>query len=104
MKAMPGFAVIYRWRLKPGKEEQFIDAWVRITQLYVEHRGGLGSRLHKGPDGIWYAYAQWASADARTAAFAGPSLDADAGSRMRDAIAESFDEIVLRPVADLLQH
>lgn len=103
MSEMPGFAVIYRWRLKPGMEAQFVEAWSRITELYVAHRGGLGSRLHKGPDGIWYAYAQWASAEARTAAFAGPSLDADAAARMRAAIAESFDEIVLQPVADLLQ-
>jgi Antibiotic biosynthesis monooxygenase len=100
---MPGFAVIYRWRLKPGLEAQFVDAWTRITELYVAHRGGLGSRLHKGPDDIWYAYAQWASAEARTAAFAGEPLDPVARGLMRDAIEVSFDEIVLEPVADRLQ-
>jgi len=74
----------------------------RITELYVARRGGLGSRLHKGPEGIWYAYAQWPSAEAREAAFAGGSLDAEAGLRMREAIAESFGEIALEPVSDLL--
>jgi len=99
---MPGFAVIYRWRLKPGKEVQFIEAWSRITVLYVAHRGGLGSRLHKGPDDIWYAYAQWPSAEARTAAFVGESPGAEARQHMREAVAESFEEIVLEPVADHL--
>ncbi len=102
MKEMPGFAVIYRWRLKPGLEAQFVEAWTRVTELYVAHRGGLGSRLHKGPDGVWYAYAQWRSAEAREAAFTGEPLDREAGIRMREAIAESFDEIVLEPVADRL--
>lgn len=102
MSGLPGFAVIYRWRLKTGMEAQFVEAWSRITELYVAHRGGLGSRLHKGPDGIWYGYAQWPSAKVRSAAFAGESLDAVARDRMYEAVAESFEEIVLEPVADYL--
>ena len=102
MKGMPGFAVIYRWRIKAGMEAQFVEAWSRITELYVAQRGGLGSRLHKGPDGIWYGYAQWPSAETRSAAFAGESLDPVARDRMRAAVAESFDEIALEPVADYL--
>ena len=99
---MPGFAVIYRWRLKPGLEAQFVQAWSRITELYLAHRGGLGSRLHRGPDGLWYGYAQWPSAEARTAAFAAEPLDTEALNRMRDAVLESFEEIALEPVADYL--
>lgn len=99
---MPGFAVIYRWRLKPGMEAQFVEAWSRITELYVAHKGGLGSRLHKGPDGVWYGYAQWPSAEARATAFAADSLDPLARDRMRAAVAEPLDEIVLEPVADYL--
>ncbi len=102
MSGMPGFAVIYRWRLKAGMEAQFVDAWSRMTELYVAHRGGLGSRLHKGPDGIWVAYAQWPSAQARAVAFAGESLDPIAGVRMREAVAEAFEEILLESVADYL--
>lgn len=99
---MPGFAVIYRWRLKAGMEAQFVRAWSRITELYVAHRRGLGSRLHKGPDGIWVAYAQWPSAQARIAAFAGESLDPIASALMREAVEEAFDEMLLEPVADYL--
>ena len=58
--------------------------------------------MHKGPEGIWYAYAQWPSAEVRRAAFEGPALDVSARDCLREAIAESFDEIVLEPVADLL--
>lgn len=101
MSTGPGFAVIYRWRLKDGMEAQFIEAWSQITRLLREQRGSLGSRLHQGPDGIWYGYAQWPSAAARAAAFATP-VDADAGARMRAAIAESLEEIPLAPVADFL--
>ena len=102
MSCVPGFAVIYRWGLKLGMEAQFVEAWTLITGLYIARRGGLGSRLHKGPDNIWYAYAQWTSAEARTAVFAGESLDPTARTRRREAVEEQFDEIVLEPVADLL--
>src|SRR5262245_3082183 len=77
----PGFVVLYRWRLHPGAEESFAEAWSRVTELLRSERGSLGSRLHRGSDGLWYGYAQWPSAAAREQAFAGPSVDADAGRR-----------------------
>ena len=100
--AVSGFAVLYRVRLHPGMESQYIQAWSRITERLRVERGGLGSRLHRGPEGIWYAYAQWPSAAARTEAFALGPVDAEAERQMRDAIAERFAEIVLEPVADYL--
>ena len=63
------FAVIYRWRVKPEKEQQFIEAWTEITKYYLTTFGALGSRLHRGSDGIFYAYAQWKCAENRTEAF-----------------------------------
>jgi len=45
-----GFAVMYRWRVAPDKEEAFVAAWRRITELIKECRGGLGSRLHRAAD------------------------------------------------------
>lgn len=97
-----GFAVLYRWRLHEGAEQRFVDGWSRISALLLEQRGSLGSRLHRGPDGLWYSYAQWPSAEARAQAFAGPPLDPEASRMMRDAIAETLPEIVLEPVADYL--
>lgn len=97
-----GFAAIYRWRLHPGMEAQFIKAWTRISELYLQQHGSLGSRLHRGQDGIWYSYAQWPDEAARDKAFSEGTLDKDAGQLMHGAIAESLPEIVLEPLVDLM--
>ena len=101
--ALPAFAVLYRWRLHPGTEESFIQAWSRTSDL-LRQRGSLGSRLHRGADGIWYSYAQWPSAQARDDAFALGSADQEASDVMQAAISERLPEIVLTPVADYLLH
>lgn len=98
----PGFVVLYRWRLHPGREADFIRAWSRVSALLRSERGSLGSRLHRGTDGLWYSYAQWPSAQARQDAFALGSIDPEAGQRMDQAIAERYPEIVLEPVAGFL--
>ncbi|WP_130618087.1 antibiotic biosynthesis monooxygenase family protein [Dyella amyloliquefaciens] len=100
--SIPGFAAIYRWRVRPGMEAQFVEAWTRISELYLDRHGSLGSRLHRGPDDIWYSYAQWPDEAARVRAFSADSLDKEAGELMREAIAESLPEIVLEPVVDLM--
>ena len=104
MSAMqsPGLIVLYRWRLAPGCETDFTDAWRGATEALLE-RGSLGSRLHRGDDGIWYGYAQWLDADTRTAAFADTPADALFSVRMHACIVESMPEIRLTPVADLLR-
>ena len=93
------FVVLYRWRVKPYLERQFVAAWSEITSYYREHCGSLGSRLHRGSDGIFYSYAQWKCATDRDVAFANKT-NSDGGERMREAIEESFPEIVLETVAD----
>ena len=98
----PGFAVLYRWRLHEGTEESFVRAWTRVSELLLSERGSLGSRLHRGPDGLWYSYAQWPSAEAREQAFALESVDPEAGRQMAEAIAEGFPEIVLESISDLM--
>lgn len=96
------FCAIYRWRLHPGSEERFVQAWSRVTQLLRDERGSLGSRLHRGPDGVWYSYTQWPSAAAKAEGLAKPSVDPQAWQQLRDCIAESLPELVLEPVADFL--
>jgi hypothetical protein len=49
-RAGPGFVVLYRWRLRPEAEDSFVRAWSRISELLLEQRGSLGSRLHRGSD------------------------------------------------------
>jgi hypothetical protein len=97
----PGFVVLYRWRLHPNLETSFVEAWSRITRLLREKGGSLGSRLHRGSDGIWYAYAQWPSDEVRQRGFA-QSLDPVASAQMRDAVAESLPELVLESISDFL--
>ena len=91
-------AFLYRWRLKPGMEKQLVEGWAR-TEMLREH-GSLGSRLHRGNEGLWYGYAVWPSVEARERAFAAPMPET--GSSMDEAIAERLPEIVLEAVVDLL--
>ena len=97
-----GFCVLYRARVHPDKEATYVAAWSRLTSLLKMERGALGSRLHRGNDGLWYAYAQWPSAVVRAAAFALPSIDPMAEQDIRDSIVEYFPEIILEPVEDQL--
>jgi hypothetical protein len=97
----PGYVVLYRWRLRPGHESSFVAAWSRITQSLRDDGGSLGSRLHRGTDGIWYGYAQWPDSETRQRAFA-CLRDESVTAQMRAAVAESLPEIELAPVADFL--
>ncbi len=96
------FIVLYRWRLRHGTEASFVAAWSRVTEVLRVERGSLGSRLHKGSDGLWYSYAQWPSANAREEAFALGSIDPSLTAAMDAAIAERFPEIRLDPSAGFL--
>jgi Antibiotic biosynthesis monooxygenase len=98
----PGYAVLYRWCLRPGAEEAFVEAWSRISKVLRDERGSLGSRLHRGADGLWYSYAQWPCAEARSKAFALGSVDSVASKKMSDAIAEEFPEVELESFADFM--
>jgi hypothetical protein len=97
-----GFCVIYRARIHLHKEAAYVAAWSRLTELLRKEHGALGSRLHRGADGIWYAYAQWPSAQARSNAFARAPIDAVAEQTVRECISEYFPEIHLEPVEDQL--
>ncbi|MEZ5428600.1 MAG: antibiotic biosynthesis monooxygenase [Pyrinomonadaceae bacterium] len=95
------FVVLYRWRVKKGLEEEFSAAWDEITAYLFDNYDSLGSRLHRGNDGIFYAYAQWRSAEQRENAFAErPELEAS--EKMKRAIEESFPEVILEIIADRL--
>jgi len=100
--ASSAFCAIYRWRLHPGSEETFVQAWPRITPLRLAERGSLGSRLHRGPDDIWYSYTQWPSAAAKAEGLARSSVDPEAWAQLRESIAESLPALVLEPISDFL--
>ncbi|MBX7173778.1 MAG: antibiotic biosynthesis monooxygenase [Pyrinomonadaceae bacterium] len=95
------FIALYRWRVKSGKEEQFITAWSKITAYYRENWDSLGSRLHRGNDGLFYGYAQWKSAEDREKAFSNNTIN-EFSQQLKDAIEESFPEVILEKISDYL--
>jgi len=98
MDARVGFAVLYRWKVRREREEEFVSAWTRITERLHREHGSLGSRLHRGDDGLWYAYAQWPSAEHRARAAADPADSA----ALHAAVHETLAEVRLDPVAGFL--
>ena len=97
------FVVLYRWRVKPDLESQFIENWSVRTKHLRDKYETLGSRLHRGDDGIWYSYAQWKSAEQRTQAFAREANNtSEISLKFQESIEESFPEIKLEVVSDLM--
>ena len=93
------FVAVYRWRLNPGMEDQFVDGWERVTRAIRRSCGSYGSRLHQCSDGTWLAYARWPDAATRD----GCGHEESEGSRlMREAVAEDFDDVLCMIASDLL--
>lgn len=65
------FAVIYRFYLKANRELEYQVAWNTIAQYFVNHKGAIGSSLHKTQDGLWLAYSRWPDQKTRDAAWPG---------------------------------
>ena len=97
------FVVLYRWRIFPNLERQFIENWSARTVYLQKKYNSRGSRLHRGSDDIFYAYAQWKSAEQRRRAFEAESdKRSESVEKMREAIKENFPEIELEMVSDYL--
>ena len=52
-------AVIYKFDVKKGREEEFKMVWKKLTKAYLEFAGSMGSRLHTDENGNFIAYALW---------------------------------------------
>ncbi len=97
------FVVLYRWRIKEEIERQFVEAWSERTAYLLRQYDSLGSRLHRGDDGIWYSYAQWKSAEQREQAFQAESgIVPETRRKFQEAIKEEFPEVELGIVSDYL--
>ncbi len=53
------FAVIYKFHIRPGAEEEYKKLWRQVATYFTKHRGALGSCLHKTSEGEWLAYSRW---------------------------------------------
>jgi len=98
------YIALYRWKLKPGKEAQFREAWSEVTRAIRENCGSLGSRLHSSEDGTWVAYAQWPSKEVfQKKRSLGETVEA-ARKRMREAVEENLPDLYLTDTDDFLIH
>lgn len=96
-------AVLYRWRAKPGMEDQFRRGWVSGTKAIEERCGSFGAALHQAGDGTFWSYARWPDEATREACFEDGSIFSDPGfGQMSEATAETFEEIPLDLTDDLL--
>ena len=95
------FAVLYRWRVKQGMEEEFREAWHQATDAIYRQKSSLGSRLMRAPDGDFYALAHWPTRDLWLARSQPTEADPSASQRMRDAIEQAYEPVELNVVDDL---
>jgi hypothetical protein len=97
-----GFAVIYQWRVKPGMEAQFIEAWTALTRQLMRATDARGSRLHRLENGNFVAYAQWPDRVAWEKACALETLGAEPSQRLLDAAEDVWPPMLLTTTSDLL--
>ena len=84
------FVAVYWWRVHPGKEAQFREAWRRGTEQITRIYGSYGSRLHRDLDGRFVGYAEWPDEATWRAAFEAKMAydDVEARRMFLDAVAE----------------
>jgi len=96
-------AALYHWRIKPGREDDFAEAWDEGTRRIHEACGSYGAILHRAADGLFWSYASWPDEATRQACFAQNDwFSMDCFRTMQDCVAERFDEVVLDVVRDRL--
>ena len=55
------YITLYQWQLKPGKEQQFIEAWTRLTTRLQNTAPQVSAKLLKTLQGEWVALIEWPS-------------------------------------------
>lgn len=96
------FVVIYHWKLKPGGDAEFREAWRQATQAFYKTRESLGSQLMQANDGTYYAVARWPSRDLWIRRSEPEPADPQASRIMVDMIEMSFPHIELEVTDDML--
>lgn len=106
------FAVIYRGYVKSGREKDYKRLWHTIATYFIEHRGAIGSCLHRTEDGLWVAYSRWPDKATRDASWPGENaFPPDLPLEIQQAIMSikscvdqdrKFPELCLEIIDDLL--
>ena len=97
-------AVIYSFIVKPNHEEEFIQSWTELTQLFYKHAGSRGSRLHKESENIFIEYAQWPDIETyERASEKMPIFSKNISTRMRNACEQIETLHQISEVKDLIK-
>lgn len=93
---------MYEWRTKPGKENQFREAWRRGTIAITRRYGSFGSRLCETKDGRFIGVAEWPSEAAWLEAMDHKMVydDPEARKMFLDALSESGEPIFAMPIVE----
>jgi hypothetical protein len=93
------FATYFEWKVKPSREEAFVQAWTEGTKA-LRMEGSLGSSLFKGKAGHFHAFARWPDQATRDAAFA-RNVHPDNASIFRDCIETEIQRVDMDQIIDL---
>ena len=100
----PMFTVIYTFKLKEDKIQQFIENWTELTKLIYKHQGSFGSRLHKVDKLNYVAYAQWPDKETWGSEWKNmPEYSKEISRKMKEACLKSETAYELDVVVDLLK-
>ncbi|MCP4446426.1 MAG: GNAT family N-acetyltransferase [Myxococcales bacterium] len=96
--------VMYRWRIKAGREADFEAAWSAGTNQIRGRGASGGAELFADPEGIFYSLARWPSAASQDEYFAGETSDSESWpGEMEACILERLPEIPLTRMRELLK-
>jgi hypothetical protein len=83
----------------PDHEQSFAEGWELVTKAIRATCGSYGSRLHRGDDDTWVAYALWPDSDTRDRC---DHAEEEGERLMADSVAERLPTITMTVVSDLL--
>lgn len=96
------FAAIYRWRVRPGQDQDFVRGWYLTSTTVRERFGAIGSRLHRTADGLYVSYGRWKAREDRDPYLVDLAVHPQGFKLMQGAIAEESPPIDMRIVGNLL--
>lgn len=80
------FAVVYRFYIKPTKENQYLKSWKIVSRFFTQNRGALSSTLHKTESGYWLAYSKWPNKKTRDASWQSEGVEVTLPQNIQDEI------------------
>ncbi len=82
------YAVLYVFQVKPGRQDDFEEAWAAVTEEIQKENGSGGSRLYRASETTYWAHALWPSKEA----LVGASLPVQAANA-REVMVDACESI-----------